>query len=343
MQHPAPMSARSRALVPRDGSPFWRGALTWREVDGLFQPWRLPPERARHAHAPTLLEMARMAAGVRAELVTDSSGLRLPLRFTGEEGGVVDLRVDGRLADRRPLRTGDHELEWELPRGVHEVRVWLPQHGHSLVGPLTTLGGDRAEPLPRRTRWAVYGSSITQCKQADGPSETWPAIVATTLGWDLVCLGFAGQCHLDPIVERAFEQLELDRITMCLGINSYGASTFSERSYAAQAAGFLDRVRDIHAEVPITVMTPISSPDREQAVNAVGITLERMRSVITDVARTLGDEGAPVDLVDGTTVLGIADAHLLADGLHPDAEGYRLMGERLAERLRDVGAEPDAR
>src|SRR5699024_2987669 len=151
---------------------------------------------------------------------------------------VLDVTVDGVLAERVHLSDGTHTLSHSLPPGNHDVRGWLPHAGPSGVGPLQLHGAGRTAPPPGRPRWVTYGSSITQCTAAAGPSRTWPALVATRLGWDLMCLGFAGQCQLDPIVERTFEAVDADVISLCLGINSYGANTFAQRSFTAQVSGF---------------------------------------------------------------------------------------------------------
>ncbi len=320
-------------IVPGADSPYWRGAVAWVTDGEVHRPWRLPPERARRAHAPTLIEMAQMAAGVRLELVTDATAVRLPLTFAYETPGTVDVTVDGHLAQRRELTPGGHTLVHELPPGEHEVRIWLPQVGRTGVGTLELLGATVAAGLPRRPRWITYGSSISQCSAAAGPSETWPAIVATALGWDLLCLGLSGQCHLDPIVEHTIATHPADLVSLCLGINIHNAGSFSERSFAPQVAGFLDRLRAAHPGTPMAVITPIGSPDRETTPSTAGLDLVTMRAALTEVVDVLAEDDPDLHLVDGLAVLGLAEAHLLPDGLHPDAEGYHLMGTRLTEAL----------
>lgn len=194
MSETASTARGTMRIMPATDSEFWRGALAWTDEDGLQQPWRLPPDRARRVHAPELIRMARMAAGVRLEMITDAASVELTLQFTDEDPGAVDVLVDGHLVDRHRLTNGEHTLAVELPEGDHEVRIWLPQYGRTRVGAATVTGASHVDPLPARPRWITYGSSITQCRQAEGPSETWPAIVALARGWDLICLGFAGQC-----------------------------------------------------------------------------------------------------------------------------------------------------
>jgi len=82
------------------------------------------------------------------------------------------------------------------------------------------------------------------------------------------------------------------------------------------------------------VISPIISPSRETLPNPAEMTLEDVRDAVTGAVTTLRRHGdARLHLVDGPSVLGPDDAHLLPDGLHPNADGYRLMAERLAPRL----------
>ncbi|WP_243228331.1 hypothetical protein [Microbacterium sp. CIAB417] len=79
------------------------------------------------------------------------------------------------------------------------------------------------------------------------------------------------------------------------------------------------------------MITPIVAPGLEQRPNAVGVTLAGMREAIAEVVSGTDDER--LHLIDGPGILDFDDAHLLSDGVHPDAVGYRLMGERLTAAL----------
>ncbi|MDG4789136.1 SGNH/GDSL hydrolase family protein [Micromonospora sp. WMMD1102] len=319
-----------------DAAGVWRGSLAWTEEDGDWQPWRLPPDRVATAHAPELVERARMAAGVRAAVRTDATALELRIVASTDEVGALDVVVDGALWRREPLTGGTNTRHVPLPPGTKLVEAWLPQYGRTRIGPLHLHGAAVAEPAGRNDeiRWVTYGSSITQCRTAAGPSETWPALVARGLGWDLTCLGFGGECHLDPIAARAIAGRPADLISLCLGINVYGRGSFGPRTLAGQVSGFVQTIRDAHPSVPVVVISPIISPSRETRPNPAEMTLAAVREAVTCAVTTLQRYGdTRLHLVDGPSVLGPDDAHLLSDGLHPDADGYRLMAERLAPRL----------
>jgi hypothetical protein len=318
------------ALERLDGSPRW-------------QPWRLPPAELATAASKELEAGARHAAGARFDFVTDVE--RVTIAFTGaEDSSALDVVVDGGLHARVPITLGEQSPVMDLPAGSHRLEIWLPQSGENLLGPIDLDGvGSVVASAPRPLRWVTYGSSITQCSEADGPSDTWPAIVATSLDWDLTNLGFGGQCHLDPVAARTIRDADYDVISLCIGINIYGAASFSERSLHSAICGFVETVREGHPGVPIVMMSPITAPSRESVFNQVGLTLSDVRRIVTHASQTLqrlGDE--QLTLIEGRDVFGEADTRLLADDVHPTAAGYRLIAQRIAPVLRVAAGPPAA-
>ncbi|HEX6682653.1 MAG TPA: GDSL-type esterase/lipase family protein [Candidatus Limnocylindrales bacterium] len=326
-------------LDPGSAPWAWRGSLAWTEESGLWQPWRLPPERLDTAHAPRLFWRARMPAGVRAVVHTDASAVELPILALDDEVTSLDVTVDGTLWRRLPLTKGAFTAHVGLPPGTKKIEMWLPQFGEVRTGTLLLHGATHATAAEvSGLRWVTYGSSITHCRTAAGPSETWPALVARQLGWDLTCLGFGGECHLDPVAAQAIARTPADLVSLCLGINIYGAASFGPRTLAGQVSGFIQTVRDAHPGIPIAVISPIVSPSRERTPNDVGLTLEQVRGIVADAVTALQRSGqARLHLIDGPGIFGPDDAHLLPDGLHPDPEGYRLMAQRMLHHLAAIG------
>ena len=52
------------------------------------------------------------------------------------------------------------------------------------------------------------------------------------------------------------------------------------------------------------------------------------------ILRAHGDTN--IHYVDGLEIFGPQDVHLLPDNLHPNAEGYALMGKRFLEKVARV-------
>jgi len=320
-------------LQPTDPRIRWEGLAELAREGAWWRAWRLAPAALATAHAPELVRTAGMPAGVRAAFRT--GGRRLAITIESEaEGSPVDVLVDGALVHRgRPSASG--VVACDLPGGDALVEVWLPHYGETRIGTFEVDGDVAAVSPDTRPLWVTYGSSITQCRAADGPSETWPALVARDNGWRLRCLGFGGQCHLDPVAVRAIRDSDADVISLCLGINIYGQASFNRRTLAAAVSGAIHTIRERHPSTPILVISPIASPDRETTLNPAGMTLADVRAEVTEaveVRQRLGDSA--LHLVDGLDVLTAEEApDLLHDGLHPSSKGYAIMADRLAPRL----------
>ncbi|GAA1550518.1 GDSL-type esterase/lipase family protein [Kribbella lupini] len=315
--------------VDADGwSTFWR--LDPRGQAPGLHDWHGRPDRPGHR----LWSRAATPAGVRASWRTTATEVRLEIRAAlgiYTKLAPVDFLVDGELYRRCQLETGEQQLTVDLPGTEVDLTIWLPQSGAIDVRAVDFTGEAIPSP-PTGPRWLTYGSSITQCTGAYGPSETWPALVARRHGWDLTAMGFAGECHLDPIAARTIRDTPARLISLCLGINIYGGATFSGRTLPGQVESFLHTVRDGHPHTPIVVITPIVAPEHEGKPNEVGLTLDDVRACVELGARSLADPD--LQLIDGRTVLTPEEAKALyADDLHPGPEGYRLIADRLAPLL----------
>jgi lysophospholipase L1-like esterase len=317
---------------------FWR--LDPRGHDFHLTDWTGSPDRPGHR----LWERAATPAGVRGAWRTSASSVGLEIRAAcgiASAIGPVDVLVNGELHERCAVREGEQRVTADLPGRPVEVEIWLPQVGVVAIRGLAFDGPDRgggvgkesanAEPVaPTGPQWVTYGSSITQCGGAYGPSETWPALVARQHGWNCVSLGFAGECHLDPVAARTIRDLPARLISLCLGVNIYGGETFSGRTLPGQIEAFISTVRAGHPKTPIVVITPLVAPNREGIPNAVGLTLDDVRDCVELGARRDPD----IQLIDGRTVLSVDEARALyADDVHPGPDGYRLIGERMATLL----------
>ena len=315
----------------------WEGAVSVEHGDGWSQAWRIPHE-SRALFPQPLVERAEMAAGVRLTFRSDTTIVAGALE-PADDLTLIDLFVDGEWLGSAPLQ-GTDQFRFEgihahAPRKERLIELWLPQFGRFRVRSLELSDGASLEPhADARKRWVTYGSSITHCRTAASPSQTWPGLAARGLDVHLTCLGYGGQCHLDPMVARMMRDLPADYLSMCVGINIYGANSLSERTFRPGIVGFVQLVRERHPDTPFVVMSPIFSPPREEAENKVGFTLRAMREEVRAAVETLRAAGDQhVYYVDGLEVFGADLAHLLPDQLHPNAEGYKVMGRSFLERV----------
>ena len=316
-----------------DGHATLEGAVSVEETDVGLRPWRLPVER-RDLFEPSVVNKASMPAGIRVTFVSDTSSVRLDVVPPGVEPDppwVFDLLVDGNLHQRvAPPMTAETIQFADLPAGEHRLELYLPSQYAPVV--LRSLMIDAGASVTAwhddRERIVLYGSSITHCRHAAGPSETWPALVARRFDLHLTSLGFGGDCHMDPVVGRMIRDLPADYIGVKLGINMIGAASASDRTFRALAIGLIETIREGHPDTPLVVVSPICHPPNEATENAAGMTLQLMRRRLAEACEVLRERGDQhLHYVNGLSVMGADDVHLYVDGIHPSAEGYRFLAK----------------
>jgi hypothetical protein len=266
---------------------------------------------------------------------------------------VIDLKdlANMKLIDGAPVSVRFDDLGG----GEKDVELWLPPSGPAPVSAIELAdGASLAAVHDTRRRWVHYGSSISQCSDATSPARVWPGVAARLADLHLISLGLGGSCHVDPYVAQYIRDLEVDVVTLKLGINVVNLASFRERTFVPAVHGFLDTVREGHPETPIVVASPIFCPSAEDcpgpsAIRSDGkfyatgnpvdiargaLTLRRIRSILEEavsVRRTRGDPN--LHYLDGLELFGEADAPDLPDDLHPNGPGYERMGQRFYERV----------
>lgn len=319
---------------------IWSGAVSLEKGDGWVKPWRLDFKNIELFHEG-VQGKAENPAGVRLRFATDSQNISLfieTLRFTyaAPPEDAFDIYIDGDLLYSRKFPASSSELKFdELPAGMKTVEIWLSQN---CVFKLEEIGIDEGCTIERsednRPKWITYGSSISQCALAASPSFTWPGVVARGKDLNLTCLGYGGQCHIDSMVARMIRDLPVDLITLKLGINVNGQGSLNMRSFKQAAIGSVAIIREKHIDTPIVICSPAWSPPRESTPNRVDMTLEIMRDelkAMVDVFKSKGDEN--IYYIDGLKLCGPELKEFLPDELHPDAEGYKRLGENFIREL----------
>ncbi|MDR6553435.1 SGNH/GDSL hydrolase family protein [Paenibacillus qinlingensis] len=318
---------------------YFLGAISLEENLEGIKPWRLPFDRYELFPPNGIGGKAENPAGVRLAFETDTENLTVSVVTSEDDNRKFDCVLNGELWKSVTLGAGESEVVIEgMPTGNKELEIYLTQsHPVTVKSVLIDNEASIGVLSRRRFKWITYGSSITQCSAAESPALTWPAIVARTRGWDLTCLGFGGQCHLEPMVARMIRDREADFISLCLGINVYGQSSLGLRTFQSAVIGFISIVREKHPGIPIAVISPIFSPSRETTDNIVGLSLTKMREEIRlaiEQLRAYGD--SKLTYVDGLDLFDQSLVEYLPDQLHPDAEGYKLMAANVLKKFSSI-------
>jgi hypothetical protein len=330
---------------------FFEGAVSVERINGKLKPWRVHHTQKALFPSPDDILLFRMgfSSAVRLRFKTDAT--KAVLRFSPIKnlfGDFVlygnlhyDFVIDNNILQSIEISSEDTEVIIDdIPSGDKIVEIWLPHNAPTEIKSMELNDGANAVVAPDdRIKWITYGSSITQCNAAHSPARIWPAIAARTHDLNLTSLGYGGQCHLDPMVGRMIRDLSADIITLKLGINVYGANSLNLRTFKSAVIGLIEIIREKHSDTPIGIISPIIAPEKEEADNIVGLTLQQIRLEIEDavkrIKQTLNDE--KLFYFDGLKIFGEKyTGSRLPDDLHPDAEGYEILGENIAERVLPV-------
>jgi hypothetical protein len=339
--------------------------LSWRRLPAWTRPQLVDPGLQLVVGMPAGVRLELRTSSPVLEIDVALTAIRVgDLPFNPP---AFDLVVDGELSatvttdDHQTLRItapgefevvpgGPATVRFDLPGDdARVVELWFPHAATCQVLEVRVAEGSTVEPVQRdRRRWVHHGSSISHCLEATSPTGMWPAIAARLADVELLSLGFGGQCMLDQHVARTIRDLDVDLISLKAGINVVNGDTLRERTFRAALHGFLDTVRDGHPDTPFVVATPIVCPSTEdhpgptalgedgrwfavprpETLSVGALSLSRIRELITEIVTTRQATDPALHLVEGLQLFGPADVGLLPDGLHPDAEGYRLIGER---------------
>ena len=358
------MALPSPWTVAERGERLLRGALTTvAEKDGWVRPQRVSAAQLRALgsvrawHPGVFRQMAACASGIRLELETDSSRLRVELRagevprgslavlrdvaaHTGSEPPAADVAsadVDGRHLGPF-LLAGRDALELELeeagtqaalplpgmgPR--HRVRVWLPCLAPCSVREV--MGdGTYLEPVSPRGELLVLGDSIAQGFVASDPALTWPALLADHLGLDLVNQGIGAQVFQPGSLADAPRAIEPAAVVVEFADN-YRFEPCSASGVARDVRAYLGEVAAAWPEAPTWVLTTPPHTEALYPTDARSCVAEVDEMIAAEVARhpqmRLVRAGA---LLDERLL-----PRLLADGSdHPGDDGQLMLAERLS-------------
>lgn len=326
------MRMKSVGISPQ----YVHGAISLESGPGWVKPWRIAVELKELFYPEDGLQAtAEKASGVRLRIETNADTVGLQVE-PSPENRPFDLACGADLLQTVLLAPGEGTVEFgNLERKQTIYELWLPQAAPIRLTALSIPEAATIRPAAdSRPRWCAYGSSVTQCGGAHSPARTWPAIVARQLGLNLTCLGYGGNCDMDPIVAMMIRDLPVDVITIKVGINVQAHCSFSPRTFQPAVIGFVRTIRQKHPLTPIGVVTAIVSPPREEQRNAVGLSLSDCRRHTEEAVRRLqacGDQH--LHLFSGLALLGQEDLAYLPDEVHPNADGYELIGRRAAEMV----------
>lgn len=274
-------------------------------------------------------EMAQIPAGVRLELIGEAEAVDIAYKTTTDNlgyrgdgaGRTFTLWRGGKLVDEEKADTGEGRVRLALggwPRDERAI-VYLPEGMKPAIKSLSGVGG-RIWPAPEeQPRWIAYGDSVAEGWVASGPAYAWPAVAGRHFGIDVVNMGYAGAARGELASAEQVAALDADVISITHGTNCWTRTPHSVDMMRAAVGAFIDVVRQGHPETPVIVASPVLRPDAEETPNRLGATLRDLRAAMEEEASK-----RDVTLIPGADLI---TADNLADGIHPDDEGHRILAD----------------
>lgn len=272
--------------------------------------------------------------------------------LTADHGNVLRLTPGLTAVFVETLEPGDPDLLAfsNLGDADKEIEIWLPSSAIVELKELTASKEIFSAPPSTKKKWVHYGSSISHCIEALRPMDIWPVRAAQIMNLNLTNFGFAGECQLDGFAARSIANTPADFITLKLGINIVNADSMRERAFIPAVHNLLDTIREKQPTTPILIISPIWCPfhettpgpimidgpllfakERPAEFAAGALHLVRIREVLDEAVINRKDKN--LHYMNGLELMNEHDVDLMPDKLHPNSEGYRLMGERFAKKL----------
>jgi len=206
------------------------------------------------------------------------------------------------------------------------VRVILP---YEWFTELVDIEGEIEPPRPEQTparKMLAYGSSITHGGGAVRPTESYAMLTASSLGMDLINLGFAGSAHMEAEMARYIARdVDWELATLEMGINVI--DSWPVEQFREQVQVFVREIATAHPDrwiFCIDLFTCVNDLDHDPLIEAY-------RQVVRE---TVAELALPkLVYLNGQSLLtGISG--LTADLVHPSSAGMQEISARLVEVIR---------
>jgi lysophospholipase L1-like esterase len=263
---------------------------------------------------------------------------KLAVQTAPTSGGrkKFDVYIDGQLCKHSAAETSSDENTLILFEGLDdhekEIIIYLP---HVQEVEITAIGvdpntkfGAPEHRFARSLPVVFYGSSVCQGSGALNPAQTYEAILCRDLNLDFVNLGFGGAGKAEANVVAL-----VNAAPACCYVFDLGKSYGTQDASAFKA--LLITIRHGHPNVPIVVITPITSA-KEDKEPSYSERSTHTRTVMRDSAKALIEAGdKQLYLVEGESLIGFNEHDVLShDGVHPSNQGYGVIAKKLAPVLR---------
>jgi hypothetical protein len=240
------------------------------------------------------------------------------------------------------LHIGKHEIYdgvdiSQLTKDRFAPNVWrvlIGLGGNLYFNYLDTFGHEHRPPQideKPSIRWAAYGSSITCGSVSRLYSNSYINQAAIRLGYDVFNKGLSGSCYCENFVADYLAQLEVDILTLELGVNM--VNFFDEVEFENRIIYLLKKLQSDSTADKIYVidMFPNKGAIAKDINTKYYINYRAFKQIVRKVVKELADNR--IINIQGEKVLKDY-SYLSTDLLHPSDDGHIRMGENLAAMMK---------
>lgn len=204
------------------------------------------------------------------------------------------------------------------------VRVIFDRGSYRILDIRGDIEPPKKSQLPQQTL-LCYGSSITHGSNSIDASHTWASVLAHKLNMDLINLGMAGSCAMEPAminyIASEGEKGNWNTAIMELGIN---VLRWEPEKIISRVTNAVSEVAGRNPDKKIFVISPFYCGSDYQKKPEP----DRWRRLIAEVVHKTAYKN--VMLINGLDLLG--DMSLIsADEVHPNIYGVQQIASRLLE------------
>ncbi len=314
-------------------------------------------------HSDAFLALPRMVSYTNAEKARTSSGVAVTFRTDAQKVEVrfrmlngfnnwqicIPWYVDGDSLGMYILRKAVLE---ERGDSLFRVVPRVPQdgrpHTYRLVMPTLntlafaglTLHGDNPSllPLPPEDKpvYLACGNSITHGRGQCSGDQTYPAVLAREMGWQLFNLAVGGASTSVPLAGMIADEIpyHVDFLSLLIGYNDAVFQMIDTSVYHARLHAFLRTVREGHPETHIFVLGQTYT---ETTTNRAGGSLDfdDWRHVQEEVVNQMQREGDDrIWYINAALFTGHDDLNNPPDDVvHLNVNGASRLGKALADTI----------
>lgn len=221
------------------------------------------------------------------------------------------------------IMTEKSGLDWD----PEVIRVIFDRGRYKIFDIIGDIEPPKPEQCPKKTLLS-YGSSITHGSNSIDMSHTWTSVLGHNLNMDVINLGMAGGCAMEPemadYIAGLGEKGKWDVATLELGIN---VLSWEEEKIVERVENIINEVAGRNPEKKIFVISPFYHCGDDFDNTGDG---DKWRRNIESIVKRLNYPN--VTYFNGLDILDNM-SYMSADEVHPNIYGIQRIADILTEKI----------